>query len=55
MDLSKQKALDSDQKAIQQFNFTENLNEDGNATNFFIIEETIEAILDFSQETLNLL
>ena len=51
MNLSKQEALDADPKAIQQINFTGNLARDGNAntTMFFIIEEEIETILDFSQ------
>ena len=37
--LSKQQDLDADPKAIQQINFTGNLNRNGNATMFFIIEE----------------
>ena len=37
--LSKERKLDADQNAIQQINFTGNLDEDGNATMFFIIEE----------------
>ena len=37
IDLSKQQELDSDPKAIQQINFTENLEQQ--ATIFFIIEE----------------
>ena len=45
IDLSKQQALDADQKAIQQINFTGNL--DREATMFFIIEEAKETILDF--------
>ena len=38
IDLSKQKQLDSDPKAIQQFNFTGNL--ENQSTIFFIIEES---------------
>ena len=34
MDLSKQKELDADPKAIQQINFTVNLNRPGNTTMF---------------------
>ena len=51
--LSKQQALDDDPKAIQQINFTGNLAWQGNenTTMFFIIEETKETILDFSQGT----
>ena len=45
IDLSKQQALDADQKAIQQINFTGNL--DREATMFFIIEEAKETILYF--------
>ena len=46
-DLSKQKALDADSKAIQQICFTGNL--ENNAVIFFIIEEAKEIVLDFSQ------
>ena len=38
IDLSKQQALDADPKAIQQINFTANLDKDGNTTMFFITE-----------------
>ena len=51
IDLSKQQALDADLKTIQQVNFTANLDQDGNTTIFFIIEEAKETILDFSQWT----
>ena len=47
IDLCKQQALDADAKAIQQINFTGNLDRDGNTTMFFIIEEAKETILDF--------
>ena len=47
--LSKQKALDADPKAIQQINFTGNLEK--NAVIFFIIKEAKETVLDFSQGT----
>ena len=36
VDLSKQQALDAEQKAIQQINFTGNLEQAGNTTMFFI-------------------
>ena len=49
IDLSKQQALDADPKAIQQINFTRNLEEQ--STIFFIIEEAKERILDFPQGT----
>ena len=39
IDLSKQQALDPDLRAIQQINFTVNLDRVGNTTMFFIIEE----------------
>ena len=39
IDLSKQQALNADPRAIQQTNFTANLNRVGNITMFFIIEE----------------
>ena len=51
IDLSKQEALDADPRAIQQINFTANLDRAGNTTMFFIIEEAKETVLDFSQET----
>ena len=54
-DLSKQQALDADPRAIQQINFTANLDRDGNTTMFFIIEEAKETVLDFSQGTLKVL
>ena len=48
-DLSKQQALDADPRAIQQINFTANLDRAGNTTMFFINEEAKETVLDFSQ------
>ena len=36
INLSKQKVLDADPRAIQQINFTANLDRRGNATIFFI-------------------
>ena len=39
VDLSKQKVLDFDPKAIQQINFTENLDRPGNTRVYFILEE----------------
>ena len=55
IDLSKQEALDTDPRAIQQINFTANLDRDGNTTMFFIIEEAKETVLDFSQGTVKVL
>ena len=51
IDLSKQQELDADPRAIQQINFTANLDRAGNATMFFIIEKAKETVLDFSQGT----
>ena len=48
LNLSKQKELDSDPKAVQQINFTENLDTAEGSTMFFIIEEAKETVLDFS-------
>ena len=55
IDLSAQQALDADPKAIQQINFTANLNWEGNTKMFFIIEEVKENILDFSHGTVKVL
>ena len=55
VDLSKQQALDADPRAIQQINFTANLNRAGNTRVYFILEETKETILDFSQGTVKVL
>ena len=55
IDLSKQQALDADPRAIQQINFTANLDRAGNTTMFFIIEEAKETVLDFSQGTVKVL
>ena len=55
IDLSKQQVFDANRKAIQQINFTANLDRDGNTTMLFIIEEAKEAVLDFSQGTVKVL
>ena len=55
VDLSKQKALDADPRAIQQINFTAKLNRAGNTRFYFILEEAKETILDFSQGTVKVL
>ena len=47
IDLSKQQVLGAGPKAIQQINFTENLNGTGNTRIFSIYEEPKETILDF--------
>ena len=55
VDLSKQQALDADPKAIQQINFTANLDRAGNTRIYFILEEAKETALNFSQETVRVL
>ena len=55
IDLSKQKTLDVDPRAIQQINFTANLDRVGNTTTFFIIEEVKETVLYFLQRTVKVL
>ena len=55
VDLLEQQAPDTYPKAIQQINFTSNLNWEGNTTMILIIEEAKETILDFSQGTLRIL
>ena len=52
-DLSKQKALHADQKAMQQNNFTGNLEQQ--VIMFFITEKTQEIVLNFSQGTVFLI
>ena len=39
INLNKQQVLDADPRAIQQINFTANLDREGNKTIFFSIEE----------------
>ena len=55
IDLSKQQVLDVDPRAIQQINFTANLDRAGDTTMFLIIEEAKETVLDFSQGTVKVL
>ena len=55
IDLSKQQALNADPRAIQQINFTANLDRAGNATMFFIADEATETVLDFPQGTVKVL
>ena len=54
-DLSKQQALDANLRAIEQTNFTTNLDRVGNTIIFFITEEAKETVLDLSQETVKVL
>ena len=63
IDLREQQGPDADPKSIQQINFTGNIikqnakvqNININTTMFFFIEESKEAILDFSQGTVKVL
>ena len=55
VDLSKQQALNADLRAIQQINFTANLDRAGNTRVYFIPEEAKETILDFLQGTVKVL
>ena len=48
VNLSKQQALDADPRAIQQINFTANLDRAGNTRIYFILEEAKETILNFA-------
>ena len=47
INLSKQQALDAYPRAIQQINFTANLDRNGNAAMFFVIKEAIETVMEF--------
>ena len=51
INLSKQQAFDADPKAIQQTNFTGNLEDDGNENTamFIITEEIKETVIDFQR------
>ena len=55
VDLSREQALDANPRAIQQINFTANLDRAGNTRVYFILEEAKETILDFSQGTVKVL
>ena len=55
IDLSKQQSLDVDSRAIQQINFTADLDRAGNTRIFFILEEAKETVWDFSRGTVKAL
>ena len=55
VDLSKQQALDANPKAIQQINFTANLDRADNTRFYFILEEAKETVFEFSQGTVKVL
>ena len=50
IDLSKQQVLDADPRAMEQINFTANLDRAGNKRIFFILKEAKETVLDLSQK-----
>ena len=52
-DLSKQKALDADPRAIQQVIFTGKVS--GNIVVYYILEQSKETILQFPKRTTNIL
>ena len=55
IDLRKHKKLDADPKAIQENNFTGNLDRAGGSKFFCIIEKVKETVLDVSKETVKVL
>ena len=55
VDLSKQQALDADPKAIQQINFTADLNIAQRTRIYFILKEAKETVFEFSQGTVKVL
>ena len=55
IDLSRQQALDADPRAVQQINFTANLDRPGNTRFYFILEEAKETVFEFSQGNVKVL
>ena len=55
VDLSKQQVLDVDPKAIQQIDFTANLDRVGRTRFYFILEESKETVFEFLQRTVKVL
>ena len=55
IDLIKQPPLDVDPRAIQQINFTANLDRACNTRIYFILEKAKETVLDLSQGTVKVL
>ena len=53
IDLRRQQALDADPRAIQQINFTANLDR-ANTKIYFILEEAKETIFEFLQGTVKI-
>ena len=54
-DLSKQRKLDVDPKAMQQINFIGTLDRGEGAALFFIIKEAKETLLDYSKQAVKVL
>ena len=50
IDLSKQQALDADPRAIQQINFTANLEKEGNTQCSLLFKKQTKLFLDFYKE-----
>ena len=55
VDLSRQKALDPDPRAIQQIKFSAHLGRAGRTRIYFILEESKETKLNFAQGTVKVL
>ena len=55
LDLSKQQESDADPTAIQQINFTVNLDRAGNTRIFFVLEKVKETLLEFLKGTIKVL
>ena len=55
IDLRKQRVLGTNPRAIEQINFTENLDQAENTAILFIIKEAKKTIPDFSQGTVRVL
>ena len=55
IDLTEQQSLNSDPRAIQQINFTVNVDRVGNTTMFFIIAKAKETVVELLQRTIKIL
>ena len=55
VDFSKQQALDANPKAIQQINFTANLDRADNTRLYFIFKEAKKTVFEFLQGTVKVL
>ena len=55
INLRKQQAFDADSKSIHQIKFNANLDRGGNTIIIFIVEESKEMTLDYSQGTVKVL